>query len=689
MARAARKKRQITPEDLLRLKLAGAPRLSPEGDRIVFSVKTFGDKNEMNSNLWMAEVDGTATRRFTGGGKDAAPAWSPCGTCVAFINGREKGRPQIALISAEGGEARTLTCFPEGSLANFRWSPDGRTIAVAFREQDPDWTKQAVEQREGCGASDPPRVLDDPWYRLDGDGYFNGQRFMLYIVDVETGEHTLLYGKDKIGVTAYDFSPDSKEIVVITNRDKYAFARSWPAELVRVDTRNGKLKTVQGVPAGDKDVVRWSPDGRYIAFSCAPDEDGSRAGANIELWLADLQKGKARSLTAREDYCLMAVTLSDTTEVAFASAFEWAPDSRRLWVQLGWHGETHLASLKVRGGDFHFHTSGHAQHVLGNLSGDGKRLALLVADATHPAELHVADVPPAKELDKEALLKTRVLSELNRELLSELELSRPKAHWVTSTDGAKVQTWTMLPPGASKSRKYPTLVQVHGGPHAQYGWAFFHEFQVLAAAGYAVVFSNPRGSKGYGMAFCDGNSHSWGGLDWADVESVAKDARDRTYCDPKRMGISGGSFGGYMTLWAIGHTRMFKAAVADRCVANMVSMWGASDIYIWPDSYLPGNTWDDTESLWNMSPLKYLGNARTPTLIIHSEGDLRCNVAESEQAYAALSMRGVPTRFVRYPRTTSHGMSRAGPPDMRLHRLGQYLDWWERYLGKKASRKKS
>jgi dipeptidyl aminopeptidase/acylaminoacyl peptidase len=195
-----------------------------------------------------------------------------------------------------------------------------------------------------------------------------------------------------------------------------------------------------------------------------------------------------------------------------------------------------------------------------------------------------------------------------------------------------------------------------------------------------VVFSNPRGSKGYGQDFCDGNSHSWGGQDWADVEAVAKDMSKQPFCDIKRMGISGGSFGGYMTLWAIGHTNMFRAAVSDRCVSNMVSMWGSSDVYIWPDSEFPGNTWNDTKALWDMSPLKYLGNARTPTLIIHSEGDLRCNVAESEQAYSALATRGIPTRFVRYPRATSHGMSRAGPPDMRIHRMQQYLDWWKRWM---------
>jgi len=428
--------------------------------------------------------------------------------------------------------------------------------------------------------------------------------------------------------------------------------------------------------------VRWSPDGKRLAFSWA-NGDGTHPGDNTELWVADLAKRTAKSLTGKEDYCLLAPTLSDSSEVEFASTFAWTPDGKRLWVQLGWHGETQLATVSARGGPLRFHTSGHAQHAFGNLSADGRRMALVVGDATHLGEAHVADVPSTAQLDKGAALTLTQVGDLNRPLLSSLELARPTSHWITSTDGVKVQAWVMLPPGASKSRRRQTLVQVHGGPHAQYGWAFFHEFQVLAAKGYAVVFSNPRGSKGYGQAFCDGNTHSWGQQDWRDVEAVSQWAATQPWCDETQMGISGGSFGGYMTLWAIGHTRMFRAAVADRCVCNMVSMWGASDVYEWPDSYLPGNTWSDTKALWDMSPLKYLGNARTPTLLIHSEGDLRCNVAESEQAYAVLSLRGVPSRFVRYPRNTSHGMSRGGPPDMRLHRLGQYLDWWAKWLGGK------
>jgi dipeptidyl aminopeptidase/acylaminoacyl peptidase len=677
-------KRLLNIGDLTRFKSVIAPMLSPDGERMVFVVKTVGSKNEYKSNLWMVDTAGGKARRFSGGDKDSAPAWSPDGEQLAFISGRTKGSPQIALIPADGGEARVLTCFPEGSLSGFRWSPDGTRLAVSFRPTAERWTSDAREARKKSGQSDPPRVLDDPWYRLDGDGYFDAQRFGLYLVDVASGDHRLLHGPAHLDIHGFDFSPDGKQLAVITSSDKKVYARWWNAEVARIDVASGKLRPVRGVPSGPKDTVRWSPDGGRLAISCQPDEDGSHPGRNMELLVAELKTGKCKSLTASEDYCLSAPTISDVVEVSFVAQLQWAPDGKRVYMQIGWHGECHVASVGVRGGPLRFHTTGRKQHMLGNLSRDGRRIALLVGTATRPPDVHVSAVPAASATGARAHFAPRALSDVNKALLSELKLSQPSSRWVRSADGTRVQVWTMLPPGASGKRKLPTVLQIHGGPATQYGWTFFHEFQMLAAQGYAIVFSNPRGSKGYGQALCDGNTHAWGVKDWADVEAVIADMQTRPWCDVKRMGISGGSFGGFMTLWAIGHTNVFRAAVADRCVSNMVSMWGASDVYIWPDSFMPGNTWDDTKPLWDMSPLKHLGKARTPTLIIHSEGDLRCNIAESEQAYAALALRGVPTRFVRYPRNTSHGMSRAGPPDMRIHRLEQYLGWWDHYLkGKK------
>ena len=238
----------------------------------------------------------------------------------------------------------------------------------------------------------------------------------------------------------------------------------------------------------------------------------------------------------------------------------------------------------------------------------------------------------------------------------------------------------MKPAGFQQGKKYPAILQVHGGPHTQYGESFFHEFQVLAAAGYVVVYANPRGSKGYGEEFCDCIRGDWGNKDWQDVQAVTKSIQDLPFVDSRRIGIMGGSYGGYMTNWAIGQTHEYKAAITDRCVSNLVSMAGSSDIPLVPGDYWDGNNWDDVEELWNQSPMKYMGNVKTPTLVIHSEGDLRCTVEQGEQVYATLRLLGVPTRFVRYPRETSHGLSRNGPTDLRMHRLEQIVRWWKEWL---------
>ena len=277
-------------------------------------------------------------------------------------------------------------------------------------------------------------------------------------------------------------------------------------------------------------------------------------------------------------------------------------------------------------------------------------------------------------------MNLKKLTGFNDELLDSLELVEPKATWIKSADGNSIQIWEMKPIDFKANRKYPAVLEIHGGPHALYGNTFFHEFQVLATTGYTVYFSNPRGSKGYGEAHCHAIAGNWGDKDWIDMQAVIKHIKKQKHVDVKKMGVMGGSYGGYMTNWIIGHTNEFAGAITDRCVFNMLSMMGSSDFTTLPDTYWPGNWWDRIDDFWRQSPLKYFGNVKTPTLIIHSEGDLRCNVEQAEQVFTTLKVLGVPTRLVRYPRSTSHGMSRCGPADLRIHRLQQILDWWKNWL---------
>lgn len=675
-ARRSDRRRLITPEDLLKFQFVATPRISPAGDRIAFVKKHIGKKNNYETNLWMVDTAGdTEPRQFTSSGKDAMPAWSPCGSTIAFVSGRDKPHKQIYTISADGGEARCLTSFPEGTIARFAWSPDGSMLAVSFRAAEDVWTKKAIDERKDKGLSDPPRVLEDPWYRLDGDGYFNGQRFHLYLVDVATGEHRKLYDKDYFGFFDFDFSPDSKQIVIATNRDRRGMFKEWKWELLLANVRTGRIKAIPNLPEGPKAAVKWSPDGKYLAYAGRIGTDGPYSVENLELFICDPVKGNARSLTAKTDHCLLAIAVTDTAEAAFEPCIRWTPDSRRLLIRLGWHGEMHIASIHRRGGDITFLTGGAFDYDLGNISDDGHLIALIRGSGDKLPEVGVGRLD-GDDLDIE------MLTNFNGPLLKEMKLSRPKSQWVKAADGNKVQVWTLMPPGhkAGSRKKYPGVLEIHGGPHAQYGVGFFHEFQVLAAAGYIVFYSNPRGSKGYGRDHCAAIRGSWGGADWVDIQAVIDLMKDHPNVDSRRLGCMGGSYGGYMTNWAIGHCNDFAGAISDRCVSNLVSFGGNSDFIDNPDQYFPGNFWDRPEARWEQSPIKYFGKVKTPTLIIHSEGDLRCNIEQSEQVFSALKIRNIPARLVRYPRSTFHGMSRNGPPDMRLHRLGQILGWWEKHL---------
>lgn len=668
-------RRPISADDLLQLRWVARPRVSPDGSNIVFVRKHVGDENDYVTNLWMVQTSGGTPRQFTSGNSDSSPCWSPDGSRIAFVRAERKRCPQIFTIGAGGGEAVRLTDFPEGSIGRMRVSPDGRLLAVAFREQHAERTERAEEDRKKTGQSEPPRVIDDWWYRLDGDGYFEAQRFRLYLVDTSSGEHRLLYGKDTMGGMDFDFSPDSKELVVSTNRDRLAMIRPWKDELLRIDVGTGKTRPIAGLAPGPKSSVRWSPDGGTIAFAGREGKDGSYSVENLDLFVCKPGGGKAKSLTASTDYCLLAVSIGDTSEAAFDPNFRFSPDGKRILLQLGWHGETHVASVRTVGGPIEFLTAGKIDLEMGSLSADGKQLALSIGSHTRPPEVAVLDVVGRGT-------KPKMLTDFNGRLLKRLHLSKPAGRWIAAEDGHKVQLWRMMPPdGAPKRRTVPGVLEIHGGPHAQYGSGFFHEFQLLAAQGYAVFYCNPRGSKGYGRDHCAAIRGNWGGADWTDIQAVIARMKADPAIDSKRMAVMGGSYGGYMTNWAIGHSNDFAAAVSDRCVSNLVSFGGNSDFVEAPDDYFPGNCWDRPEARWNQSPMKHIGNATTPTLIIHSEGDLRCNIEQSEQVFAALKLLKVPTRLVRYPRSTSHGMSRKGPPDLRIHRLRQILDWLGKYLG--------
>ena len=665
-------KRDVEAEDLLRFKLLFDPQISPSGQRVVFGVKKVGSQNDYQSQLWIVDLDEGGARPFTSGEKDRQPRWSPDGLQIAFVGTRSERQPQIYSIDARGGEARSLTRFPEGSIGTFCWSPTGEFLAVSFRATSAEWTRQANQRRAETGASEPPKCVDQLWYRLDGDGYFQQQRYALYLVDAQTGEHRLIYNKDRLGEFSFDFSPSGMQLAVTTNRDRRALLRPWKDELLIIDVPSGKVRPLKGVPAGPKDQVRWSPDGEWLAYAGRAGREGIYSVENLELYTHHLKSARTESLTVETDACLLAIPITDTAEADFAPSLQFSRDSKRVLMCIGKQGEMHIASIPVRGGQLLFHTHGPYHYDLGNVARGRDRVALLRQSATSLADVFITATRPVRWTPKR-------ITYANRALFSGLRLARPQSHWVTADDGHKTQVWVLQPP-RPRRRKMPAVLEIHGGPHAQYGVDFFHEFQLLAAAGYIVVYGNPRGSKGYGRDHCAAIKGKWGTADWLDVQGILQFMKAHPSIDNRFLGVMGGSYGGYMTNWVCSHCDDFAAAISDRCVSNLISMSGNSDFPLAEDVYFPGNAWDRTDARWAQSPMAHLGQVQTPMLLIHSEGDLRCNIEQSEQVFTALQLRGIPSRFIRYPSSTSHGMSRNGPPDLRLHRLGEILKWWNQYL---------
>jgi dipeptidyl aminopeptidase/acylaminoacyl peptidase len=666
-------KRGMTSEDLLRITFVGDPQLSPDGDTVLFGRKTI-EKNKYVTQLFTVDDHGTL-RQWTSGEHGASNGrWSPDGKQIAFVAKRGTPGPQIYLISTDGGEARAITKLPEGSISTLKWSSDGKSIAFLFREAL-DADKEAnKKKRAEENLSEPPIEAEDPWYRLDGDGYFGMRRYGLYIIDVETGKQSEPLTIAKDGEYTFDWHPTEAKLAVI-------YSPLANPNLGLTDQRlylyeaGGQPTEVVGPPKGAKSEPRWSPDGQWIAWAGTDSPEGNWGTANTDLWLTEAATGASRTLSGHQkDYDLAVSTLSDTAEASFGVVLAWKPDGSGLFVQLGTKGETQIAFVPTTGG-IEPVTSGPHTIKMGNVSPDGQRIAATYNTPTALPEVAWVEA----ELGTGALVP-RVLTAFNQALVDEIEFVAPEELWLDSTEGTKVHGWVLRPAGEGP---HPGILSIHGGPHAQYGWAFFHEFQVFVTQGYTVLYTNPRGSKGYGEAFTSAIKGDWGHRDWEDIQAATAWLQADPNVDSSKLAVVGGSYGGYMTNWVIGHTKAFACAVTDRCVSNMVSMWSNSDYPTSAGLYWPGRPdgdLNDIAPLWAQSPIAFFKDVTTPTLVIHSVGDLRCNIEQSDQVFHALQVNGVPSRYVRYPVTTSHGLSRSGPPDLRLHRLTEYLFWLERWL---------
>jgi dipeptidyl aminopeptidase/acylaminoacyl peptidase len=673
----AGEQRALVAEDLFRLNMIGDVAVSPDGGTVCF-VQTRMDResNSYRSDLWIVPAGGMAgeATQFTHGPNTVAqPRWSANGRWLAFLADREpKGRKQLWIIptSGVGGEARQLT-QGEMAVSDFAWSPDCTKIAFVRSEKFEAGNEGSAVLPVGEG-----RVADDVVtlrrirHKGDGAGFTNARRSHLWVVDLEGNETRLTEGDHNN--SAPTWSPDCQSIAFVSQRGDEERDYSDSSDLWVVAAEGGEARRLP-TPPGPVESPAWSPDGAWIAYvgSDRPDT----AGANDNLWVIPVSgDGEARNLTGTLDLSINSGVSGDAYAGLSGSRPAWAPDSSALYVLAATRGDTPLWRVPLAGGEATKVVDRPGQVQAFAFCVVGTTLALNLSD-----HLNNGDVFSASAGDVAGTL--RQLTEANGDLFAEVALSRPEAFEYGGADGWPIHAWLMPPYGLQEGEKYPLVVEIHGGPHAAYGDNFLFEFQLLAAQGYGVLFTNPRGSTSYGERFTMASNDDWGGNDYRDVMLGVDAALARApWADPARLGVLGGSYGGYLTNWIVTQTDRFKAAVTQRSICNMTSKWGTSDIgFHGNDLQWGGAPWRNLQFYIDRSPLTHVEKVVTPLLIIHSERDLRCPIEQGEQFFTALKYLRRTVEFVRFP-DEGHELSRSGQPLHRLENQRRIVGWFAKYL---------
>jgi dipeptidyl aminopeptidase/acylaminoacyl peptidase len=664
-------KRTLTLEDFWRLKTVDDPQPSPDGSRVAYVVGSFDEaKNQAHSAIWLATLEHGQCHQLTSGeSQDMQPRWSPDGSRLAFVSTRHEGKPQLFLIEVTGGEAQRLTSVADGATSPL-WSPDGKQLCYT---STPETDRQKVPQEtawfeahSGVDKSTPRlRRQTTLLTRFDGRGYIErrAQLFLLTLDDAQAEPRQLTEGDFDAAQAAW--SPDGTLIAFVANRSADAGA-SLASDIWTVAIESGEL---QRLTNGDLSAMlpTWSPGGEHLAFFAERPLNARSDYDDPHLWLVSRAGADQRDLMSHLDRTLAAIQpdylfSTGTTPI-------WAPDEQTIYFVSAEHGANAIFALTVEGGDCWRVSSTDADIVALQSVAASQTFVGVAATSEQPYDLFTL---PWRGGQLQPLVAT------NQALLAEVSIAPTEHLSFTGPDGWEIEGWLVKP--LSSEGPYPLILHVHGGPYSAWGHSFYFQAQALAGAGYASLYINPRGSKGYHLTFTQ--AADWGEKDFLDLMAGVDAVLAMGEVDPQRLGITGISYGGFMTNWALGHTDRFAAAVSVNGVSNMVSMSGTSDLgALWLGLQF-GRFWESEET-WHWyrarSPITYVENISTPLLLLQSENDYRCPIEQGEQLYTALCARHQTVELIRFP-NASHVIAGTASPHHRYFQWKLTLDWFETHI---------
>jgi dipeptidyl aminopeptidase/acylaminoacyl peptidase len=667
----------MAEDDLLKLVWVADPRMSPDGTRVAFTrVHVDVEADEYRTAIWIADVPGGNARPLTFGAKDRQPRWSPDGRTLAFVrtlDGEKDG--QLWLLPMAGGEARALTALA-GGVGSPEWSPDGTRIAfTSSHNRERDEPKPVKPKNE------PARVVTRPVYRENNVGFTDFEHLdHVWVVDVAGGApHPLTRGRFVEG--SLGWSADGAKVRFLSDRRPEPWFGSEESVLYAVDasraepTDGDALETVLDARAGLRD---WTAGpGERLALVAVPVTPAPRSYDQPTLLVTDGAGRPTRDLAAAADVAVGETVGYDQhpPRGGGATPLAFAEDGRAVIARICSRGTSYLARFDTAGGAMTLLTPPGLDVVAGTASRDGRHWALTVGSLRTPGDLCHFDA---------ATGRLTTLHAPNERLLAEVELGEVEEFWCEAFDGEKLHAWLVKPPGFDPARRYPLVLEIHGGPHTAYGHGFFHEFHHLAGAGYLVLFTNPRGSTSYGREFANVIQYKYPGDDYLDLMTCVDEAVRRGGVDEQRLGVTGGSGGGLLTSWIIAHTHRFAAAIAQRAVADWASIWYSSDFALFSTHWFRKPPFEDPAEYAERSPATIASRIETPLMVIHSEEDWRTPIHEGEVMFRALKRRRKPVVMVRFP-GENHELSRSGTPSRRVQNQHHIRAWFDRWLqGKPA-----